>query len=49
MGPEKIANGMANLKSFLASRPDIVERVRKDVVALIKKEEEQPVGAVTNV
>ena len=45
IGPEKIANGMANLKIFLASRPDVVERVRKDVAALIKKEETQPVAA----
>jgi hypothetical protein len=44
IGPEKIANGMENLKTFLASRPDVVERVRKDVAALIKKEETQPVG-----
>ena len=44
MGPEKVANGMVNLKQFLASHPDVVERMRKDVVALIKKEEEQPVG-----
>ena len=43
IGPEKIANGMANLKIFLASRPDVVERVKKDVAALIKKEETQPV------
>ena len=43
--PEKIANPMANLKIFLASRPDVVERVRKDVAALIKKEETQPVAA----
>jgi recombination protein RecA len=49
IGPEKIANGMANLKIFLASRPDVVERVKKDVAALIKKEEEQPVGQVLNV
>ena len=44
IGPEKIANGMANLKIFLASRPDVVERVKKDVAALIKKEDTQPVG-----
>lgn len=43
IGPEKIANGMANLKLFLASRPEVVDRVRKDVAALIKKEETQPV------
>ena len=49
IGPEKIANGMANLKIFLASRPDVVERVRKDVAALILKEETQPVSGVTNV
>ena len=46
IGPEKIANGMANLKIFLASRPDVVERVRKDVAALILKEETQPAGTV---
>ena len=49
IGPEKIANGMANLKIFLASRPDVVERVRKDVAALILKEETQPVSGVPNV
>jgi recombination protein RecA len=49
IGPEKIANGKDNLKIFLASRPDVVERVRKDVAALIKKEEEQPVGQTPNV
>ena len=49
MGPEKIANGIENLKIFLASRPDIVDRVRKDVAALIKKEETQPVSGVPNV
>jgi hypothetical protein len=46
IGPEKIANGMANLKLFLASHSEVVERVRKDVAALIKKEETQPVGVV---
>jgi recombination protein RecA len=49
IGPEKIANGIGNLKIFLASRPDVVERVRKDVAALIKKEETQPVLEVPNV
>jgi recombination protein RecA len=49
IGPEKIANGIGNLKIFLASRPDVVERVRKDVAALIKKEETQPVSEVPNV
>ena len=49
IGPEKIANGIDNLKIFLASRPDVVERVRKDVAALIKKEETQPVATVPNV
>lgn len=49
IGPEKIANGIENLKIFLASRPDVVERVRKDVAALIKKEETQPVSGVPNV
>ena len=49
IGPEKIANGIENLKSFLASRPDVVERVRKDVAALIKKEETQPVSGVPSV
>ena len=44
MGPEKIANGMENLKAYLASHPEVVERVQKDVAALIKKEETQPVG-----
>jgi recombination protein RecA len=49
VGPEKIANGIDNLKIFLTSRPDIVERVRKDVATLIKKEETQPVSTVPNV
>jgi len=49
MGPEKIANGMENLKSFLSTRPDVIELLQKRVAALIKKEEEQPVGQVTNV
>src|ERR1035438_9498617 len=49
IGPEKIANGMANLKLFLASRPEVVDRVRNDVAALIKKEETQPVSGVTSV
>ena len=49
IGPEKIANGIENLKIFLASRPDVVERVRKDVAALIKKEETQPVSGVPSV
>lgn len=49
MGPEKIANGIENLKIFLASRPDVIERVRKDVATLIKKEEEQPVMASASV
>ena len=43
IGPEKIANGMDNLKLYLASHPEVIDRVRKDVVALIKKEETQPV------
>jgi recombination protein RecA len=45
VGPEKIANGIDNLKIFLASRPDVVDRVRKDVAELIRKEETQPVAA----
>jgi recombination protein RecA len=49
IGPEKIANGIENLKIFLASRPDVVERVRKDVAALIKKEETQPVSGAPSV
>ena len=44
IGPEKIANGMENLKIFLASHPEVIERIQKDVAALIKKEETQPVG-----
>lgn len=43
VGPEKIANGIDNLKIFLASRPDITEKVRKDVEAVIRKEESEPV------
>ena len=46
IGPEKIANGMANLKLYLASHFEVVERVRNDVAALIKKEETQPVSGV---
>jgi recombination protein RecA len=45
IGPEKIANGIENLKIFLASHPEVVDRVRNDVAALIKKEETQPVAA----
>jgi hypothetical protein len=44
IGPEKIANGMENLKIFLGSHPEVIDRVRKDVAALIKREETQPVG-----
>jgi recombination protein RecA len=46
IGPEKIANGIDNLKIFLASRPDVVERIKKDVYALVKKEQEPPVISV---
>jgi recombination protein RecA len=49
MGPEKIANGMDNLKAFLGTRPDVVELLQKRVTALIKKEEEQPVGVIPSV
>jgi recombination protein RecA len=49
IGPEKIANGIENLKIYLGSHPEVIERIRKDVVALIKKEEEQPVSAVATV
>lgn len=45
IGPEKIANGIENLKTYLGSHPEVIERIRKDVEALIKKEETQPVGA----
>ena len=45
IGPEKIANGMENLKIFLASHPAVIDRVRNDVATLIKKEETQPVAA----
>jgi recombination protein RecA len=44
IGPEKIANGMDNLKLYLASHFEVVERLRNDVAALIKKEETQPVS-----
>jgi recombination protein RecA len=49
IGPEKIANGMDNLKSFLGTRPDVVELLQKRVTELIRKEEEQPVGSTTTV
>ena len=49
IGPEKIANGIDNLKIYLASHPEVIERIRKDVTALIKKEEEQPVIAASTV
>lgn len=49
IGPEKIANGIENLKVYLGSHPEVIERIRKDVVALIKKEEEQPVSAASTV
>ena len=44
IGPEKIANGMDNLKAYLASHFEVIERLQKDVAALIKKEETQPVS-----
>lgn len=46
IGPEKIANGMENLKLYLASHSEVIDRVRKDVATLIKKEETQPVSGV---
>jgi recombination protein RecA len=48
MGPEKIANGMDDLKTFLGTRPDVIALLQFRVTALIKREEEQPVG-VSNV
>ena len=45
MGPEKIANGMDNLKIYLQSAPQVIELLQKRVTELIKKEETQPVGA----
>lgn len=45
MGPEKIANGMDNLKVYLQSAPQVIELLQKRVTELIKKEETQPVGA----
>ena len=49
IGPEKIANGMDNLKAYLASHFEVIERLQKDVTALIKKEETQPVSGVPSV
>lgn len=49
IGPEKIANGIENLKAYLGSHPEVIERIRKDVAALIKKEEEQPVSAASTI
>ena len=49
IGPEKIANGMENLKLYLASHFEVVERLQKDVAALIKKEETQPVSGAPSV
>jgi recombination protein RecA len=49
IGPEKIANGMENLKLYLASHFEVVERLKNDVAALIKKEETQPVSGVPSV
>ena len=49
IGPEKIANGMDNLKAYLASHFEVIERLQKDVAALIKKEETQPVSGVPSV
>jgi recombination protein RecA len=49
IGREKIANGIDNLKIYLASHPEVIECIRKDVEALIKKEEEQPVIAASTV
>jgi recombination protein RecA len=42
IGPERIANGLENLKIFLKSRPDITEKINKDIALLIKKEQELP-------
>ena len=49
IGREKIANGIENLKIYLASHPEVIERIRKDVETLIKKEEEQPVIAASTI
>jgi recombination protein RecA len=49
IGPEKIANGMDNLKAYLACHFEVIERLQKDVTALIKKEETQPVSGVPSV
>ena len=46
IGPEKIANGIENLKIYLASHPEVIERVRKDVAALVLKEQEAPVASI---
>jgi len=43
-GVEKVANGAANLKVFLSSNEKAMEKLQKQVVALIKKEEETPVA-----
>jgi recombination protein RecA len=49
IGPEKIANGMDNLKVYLGSHPEVVSLLQKRVVDLIKKEEEQPVIAASTI
>lgn len=43
-GVEKVANGAANLKVFLTSNEKAMDKLQKQVVALIKKEEETPVA-----
>ncbi len=48
-GPEEIANGAAKLKVFLSENPTAMNTLQKQVEALIKKEEEQPVGTVPSV
>lgn len=48
-GPEEVANGAAKLKVFLSENPTAMNTLQKQVEALIKKEEEQPVGTVPSV
>ena len=44
IGPERVANGEANLKMFLRAEPKAVAALQKKVEELIKKEAEAPVA-----
>ncbi len=48
-GPEEVANGAPKLKKFLSETPKAMEILQKKVEALIKKNEETPVGTTPSV